>query len=126
MKIRREDRARIDALREKQNQHALCLGVVEMEYGQALAKISIEGGDKMRRGALLAEREDHRIFLFDKVQKTRIEQQTAGETALRAVGIDPLSGEFCIDGDDVLQLIGGRWLPLPVAEEFQSPKEGAR
>lgn len=123
MKIRQEDRDAIEELLRKQNQNALFLGIVEVEYDVELAKITAEGNDRVRRGAVLVERADRRDALMQTVRRVREEQKAAGEAALRAAGLDPDKGDFAIDGDEVLQLVGGRWVKYETAQQFMPPEE---
>lgn len=123
MKIKQEHHDAIEGLLRKQNQNALFLGIVEVEFEIELTKVVAQGNDLTRRGALLVEREERRAFLLESVRQTRAAQKTAGEAALLAFGIDPAKGEYMIDGDEVLQLVGGRWVTYETAQQFAAPED---
>lgn len=123
MKISKESRDLIDTLNLKQDQNALLIGTLEMEFEDNLERVKQEGDDRTRRGALLVEREDRREFFMQAVRRTHAEQKAAGEAALRACEIDPERGEYRIEGDEVRQLVNGRWVSYETAQQFIRPEE---
>lgn len=114
VKISPTDQALIEELRKRQDYHAFSLGVLEAEFLQRRAKLlDVAGHPSFEQlGALQWEHDQKQAFWFEKIQATERAQRHAGETALRSVGVDPDADEFKIEGDAVLVLHQGAWLPL--------------
>ena len=112
LKIEIEDWRRLQELRGFQDKHAFALGVLEMEYLRRRASLLdvAEKPDLLALGTLEWEHYQQQTFWYEKIKRTEDVQRSAGEGALRRVGIDPNKGEFSIVDGTVLELREGRWV----------------
>jgi hypothetical protein len=120
LRVSEEHMKRIVELRAHADRLAFMVGVAAIEHRDADRRLTAEGNgapDKLRYGALHIEHAQKSAFFMLKVDEVRVQQKEAGETALRAVGIDFDKGEYTIDMQtgDVKELVSGEWKAVETA-----------
>lgn len=94
---------------QRDNAHALGVAVAEFELAREQLSPSVPNF-LLRLGALVAEFEGYKTSFMNAVKATRVRQREAGEAALREVGIDPASGEYCVRDGVVMKLVDAQWV----------------